>query len=113
MREGLNVDEDSIVRNIPGFEDPQQRVIAATIEGVRVVSAYFPNGQAPGTDKFAYKLRWLAALHDWIASEMALHRNSRCSATTTSRRKIATCTIQKRGKARIWCRPKNARSSFG
>lgn len=70
VREGLNVDESSIVRNIPGFEDPQQRVIAATVEGVRIISAYFPNGQAPGTDKFAYKLNWLAALHDWVASEM-------------------------------------------
>lgn len=73
VRQGLNVDESSIVRNIPGFEDLQQRVVAATVEGVRIVSAYFPNGQAPGTDKFAYKLRWLAALHNWIASEMALY----------------------------------------
>jgi exodeoxyribonuclease-3 len=73
VRDGLDVDESSIVRNIPGFEDLQQRVIAATINGVRIICAYFPNGQAPGTDKFAYKLRWLAALHDWIASEMALH----------------------------------------
>jgi exodeoxyribonuclease-3 len=70
VRDGLSVDESTIVRNIPGFEDPQQRVIAATIEGVRVISAYFPNGQAPGTDKFAYKLRWLEALHDWLAGEL-------------------------------------------
>jgi exodeoxyribonuclease-3 len=70
VRGGLSVDESTIVRNIPGFEDPQQRVIAATIEGVRVISAYFPNGQAPGTDKFAYKLRWLEALHDWLVSEL-------------------------------------------
>lgn len=55
VRDGMSVDEGSVMRNIPGFEDPQQRVIAATIEGVRVICAYFPNGQAPGTDKFAYK----------------------------------------------------------
>ncbi|MEZ0602338.1 exodeoxyribonuclease III [Paraburkholderia sp. IW21] len=73
VRDGLNVDPSTVVRNIPGFEDPQQRVIAVTVEGVRIISAYFPNGQAPGTDKFAYKLRWLAALHDWIAREMALY----------------------------------------
>ena len=73
VRDGMSVDEGSVMRNIPGFEDPQQRVIAATIEGVRVICAYFPNGQAPGTDKFAYKLRWLDALHDWIASELAQH----------------------------------------
>ncbi|MDQ0623702.1 exodeoxyribonuclease III [Paraburkholderia graminis] len=73
VRAGLNVDEASVVRNIPGFDDLQQRVVAATVEGVRIISAYFPNGQAPGTDKFAYKLRWLAALHDWVKSEMALY----------------------------------------
>ncbi|WP_153100760.1 exodeoxyribonuclease III [Paraburkholderia hayleyella] len=70
VRDGLIVDEASVTRNIPGFEDPQQRVIAATIEGVRVISAYFPNGQAPGTDKFTYKLAWLNALHDWISAEL-------------------------------------------
>ncbi|WP_296660813.1 exodeoxyribonuclease III [Paraburkholderia sp.] len=69
-RDGLVVDEATVVRNIPGFEDPQQRVIATTVGGVRVVSAYFPNGQAPGTDKFAYKLAWLDAMHDWLAQEM-------------------------------------------
>jgi exodeoxyribonuclease-3 len=73
VRDGISVDESTIVRNIPGFEDPQQRVIAATIEGVRVISAYFPNGQAPGTDKFAYKLRWLEALHDWLVGELKLY----------------------------------------
>ncbi|MGH8779173.1 exodeoxyribonuclease III [Paraburkholderia sp.] len=71
VRDALNVDDVTVVRNIPGFEDPQQRVIAATIEGVRVISAYFPNGQAPGTEKFAYKLRWLEALHVWIEKELA------------------------------------------
>ncbi|WJF91136.1 exodeoxyribonuclease III [Paraburkholderia bonniea] len=73
VREGLSVDDATVVRNIPGFDDPQQRVIAATVEGVRIISAYFPNGQAPGSDKFDYKLRWLAALHDWIAAELQQH----------------------------------------
>jgi exodeoxyribonuclease-3 len=73
VREGIAVDETSIVRNIPGFDDPQQRVIAATIDGVRIVSAYFPNGQAPGTEKFAYKMRWLDALREWLDTEMKTH----------------------------------------
>ncbi|MCX9157890.1 exodeoxyribonuclease III [Niveibacterium sp. 24ML] len=64
---------DAVVRNIPGFADPQARVIAATIEGVRVVGAYFPNGQAVGSDKFAYKLEWLAALTEWLRGEIAQH----------------------------------------
>ncbi len=63
----------NIVKNIPGFDDEQARVIAGTVAGVRVVGAYFPNGQAPDSDKFQYKMRWLAALHDWLATELAQH----------------------------------------
>ena len=62
-----------VVKNIPGFDDPQARVIAATVAGLRVVGAYFPNGQAPGTDKFAYKMAWLDALRDWLRAELAQH----------------------------------------
>lgn len=73
-RDGLCVDESSIVRNIPGFDDPQQRLIAATIDNTRIVSAYFPNGQAPGTDKFIYKLAWLNALRQWVSTELRAHQ---------------------------------------
>lgn len=62
-----------IVRNIPGFDDAQARVIAGTVDGVRVVGAYFPNGQAPDSDKFAYKMRWLQALRDWVHDELQRH----------------------------------------
>ena len=62
-----------VVRNIPGFADEQARVIAGTLAGLRIVGAYFPNGQAPGSDKFAYKLRWLAALREWLRAELAGH----------------------------------------
>jgi exodeoxyribonuclease-3 len=62
-----------VVRNIPGFDDEQARLIAGTVDGLRVVGGYFPNGQAPGSDKFAYKMRWLDALHDWVGAEMARH----------------------------------------
>jgi exodeoxyribonuclease-3 len=51
------------VRNIPGFADEQARVIAG----------YFPNGQAPGSDKFAYKMGWLDALRAWVSQELAAH----------------------------------------
>jgi exodeoxyribonuclease-3 len=70
VRDGVEVDETDIVRNIPGFADEQQRLIAATVNGLRIVSAYFPNGQAPATEKFAYKLRWLEALAEWLRGEM-------------------------------------------
>jgi exodeoxyribonuclease III len=59
-----------VVKNIPNFDDPQARVIAATVNGVRVIGAYFPNGQAPDSDKFSYKLSWLQALQTWVAEEL-------------------------------------------
>ncbi len=62
-----------IQRNIPGLDDPQARVIAGTVAGLRVVGAYVPNGQAPGTDKFDYKMRWLRALREWLQGELAAH----------------------------------------
>jgi len=58
---------------IPGFADEQKRLIAATSGDMRIVCAYFPNGQAVGSDKFAYKLAWLKALTDWLAEELQRH----------------------------------------
>jgi exodeoxyribonuclease-3 len=58
---------------IPGFDDEQKRVIAATIDGVRIVCVYIPNGQEVGSDKYDYKLRWLAALHGWLEHELQQH----------------------------------------
>jgi exodeoxyribonuclease-3 len=63
----------SIVKNIPGFDDAQARVIAGSIDGLRIVGAYVPNGQAPESDKFQYKMRWLAALSEWLRAELAAH----------------------------------------
>ena len=62
-----------IVRNIPGFTDDSARVITGTVDGLRIVGAYFPNGQAPGSDKFEYKMQWLRALRDWLREELATH----------------------------------------
>ena len=90
----------SVLKNIPGFDDEHARVIAATFDlpaaataelaltgdpghpvsaanaqsgSVRVIGAYFPNGQAPGSDKFAYKMRWLQALRNWVQQELVTH----------------------------------------
>jgi exodeoxyribonuclease-3 len=62
-----------VVKNIPGFADDQARVIAATYGELRVVNTYFPNGQAPGSDKFAYKMGWIEALRDWLKAELSRH----------------------------------------
>ena len=63
------------VRNIPNHQDEQQRILAATIpfsgmQPIRLVSAYFPNGQSPDSDKFIYKLDWLNKLQTWLAEEL-------------------------------------------
>jgi exodeoxyribonuclease-3 len=62
-----------IVRNNPLFADEQQRIIAATIQGMRIVCAYVPNGQAVGSEKYQYKLAWLDAFHTWLTREMQSH----------------------------------------
>ena len=68
-----------ITKNINGFADEQSRVIAATLDtpagDIRIVNGYFVNGQAPGTDKFAYKMRWLEGLRASMQSELAVHKN--------------------------------------
>ena len=51
-----------------GDEDPQARLIAATVRGVRLLSAYFPNGQSLGSDKYQYKLRWMQRLRAHLAA---------------------------------------------
>ncbi|HUQ08963.1 MAG TPA: exodeoxyribonuclease III [Steroidobacteraceae bacterium] len=68
-----------LIRDIPDFDDPPRRVLAATIAHpsgeFRVINLYVPNGQAPGSEKFAYKLRWLEALTRWLRDEAARHPN--------------------------------------
>ncbi|MEO8039043.1 MAG: exodeoxyribonuclease III [Betaproteobacteria bacterium] len=58
---------------IPGFEDEQKRVLAATIDGVRIVCVYVPNGQSVDSEKYRYKLDWLRALTAWLAEESKRH----------------------------------------
>lgn len=64
-----------VVKNNPHFPDEQQRLIAATIQGIRVICAYVPNGQAVDSDKYRYKLQWLEALHVWLTEELRTHEN--------------------------------------
>lgn len=63
----------NIVYGIAGFDDPQRRVISADIGGVRLVCAYVPNGQSLDSDKYQYKLNWLAAFSTWLEGELAAH----------------------------------------
>jgi exodeoxyribonuclease-3 len=63
------------VTDFPGFEDPQRRVLAVTVNGVRVVNLYVPNGQAVGSEKYDYKLGWLSALRGFLDRELSQHNN--------------------------------------
>ena len=71
MARGRALDQVQIA--IPGFEDPQARAIAATVGDVRIINLYVVNGQDIGTDKYAYKLRWLEAVRGWVAEELTRH----------------------------------------
>ena len=62
-----------VVKNNPHFEDPQQRLLSAAIQGIRVVCAYIPNGQSVDSDKYQYKLQWLEALRTWLTQECQSH----------------------------------------
>ena len=61
------------VLEFPNFEDPPRRVLAATVDGVRVIDLYIPNGSEVGSEKYAYKLAWLDALRAFLADEMSRH----------------------------------------
>ncbi len=52
----------------PGFPHPEARAVSATCAGIRVVSVYVPNGRAPGSEHYHYKLAWLASLRDMVAA---------------------------------------------
>ena len=77
-----------VVKNIPGFDDDMARVLCASYpahsaaagntegdaaQSIRVIGAYFPNGQEPGSDKFEYKMEWLTALRRWVKDELTRH----------------------------------------
>lgn len=67
-----------VVKNITGYADEQARAIAGTLQDeqlgeVRVIGCYFPNGQAPDSDKFVYKMAWLEGLNAWVKDELSRH----------------------------------------
>jgi len=58
------------VTDIKGLDDPQRRILAATIDGVRVINLYVVNGKEVGSDKYAYKLEWLEKVSRWVGAEL-------------------------------------------
>jgi len=63
------------VTDIPGLEDPQRRILAATVGVVRIIDLYVVNGSEVGSEKFEYKLHWLECVTAWLETEMEQHQN--------------------------------------
>lgn len=61
---------EDVQLDLPNFADEQKRIVAATIQGIRVICAYVVNGQAVDSEKYEYKMRWLNALNTWLADEL-------------------------------------------
>ena len=63
-----------VVTDLPGLEDTQRRVLAATYGDIRVINLYIPNGAMVGSDKYAYKLDWLEQLQHYLAQQLATYQ---------------------------------------
>ena len=96
-----------MVRNIPGFEDPQQRVLALTLPSpdgdVRVVCAYCPNGQSVGSDKYEYKLAWFEGMRKWLADEIGQYPRLAVLGDYNVAPADEDVHNPESGKARCWC----------
>jgi len=64
-----------LLTDFPDFDDPQRRVLASTVNGVRIIDLYIPNGSEVGSDKYDYKLKWLASLQRFLEAELQQHEN--------------------------------------
>jgi exodeoxyribonuclease III len=62
-----------IITDIPGLEDPQRRILGATIDGIRILNLYVVNGQEVGGEKYHYKLQWLERMADYIRGQLKTH----------------------------------------
>jgi len=61
--------------DIPSLDDPQRRILAVTVDGVRIINLYVVNGQEVGSEKFDYKLHWLEQVGAYLETELAAHRH--------------------------------------
>lgn len=64
-----------LATELPGFVDPQRRVLAVSVCGLTLIDLYVPNGSSVGSDKYTYKLAWLDALGDWLTVLRRDHDN--------------------------------------
>ena len=64
-----------VVTDIPGLDDPQRRILVATVGDLRIADLYVVNGQDVGTEKYTYKLDWLAKVRAFLAEEIRRYPN--------------------------------------
>ncbi|KAA3641191.1 MAG: exodeoxyribonuclease III [Proteobacteria bacterium] len=64
-----------MITDIEGLDDPQRRILAATVDDIRIVNLYVVNGEAPGTDKFNYKLNWLQHVTGFLDAQLNEYQN--------------------------------------
>ena len=64
-----------VITDIPGLDDPQRRILIATVGDLRIADLYVVNGQEVGSEKYAYKLDWLAKVRAFLAEEVKRHPN--------------------------------------
>ncbi|MCL9685758.1 exodeoxyribonuclease III [Legionella maioricensis] len=62
-----------VITDIPGLEDPQRRILAATVAGIRLINLYVPNGAELISDKYQYKLNWLEKVNSFIQQQLILY----------------------------------------
>ena len=63
------------VTDFPDLDDPQRRILASTVDDIRIVDLYIPNGSEVGSEKYDYKLNWLKSLRNFLEAEMQRHEN--------------------------------------
>ncbi len=65
---------EDVITDIPDLDDPQRRILAATINGIRILNLYVVNGSEVGSEKFAYKLDWLEKVTSWVEEQAKIHK---------------------------------------
>ncbi len=62
---------EDIATEFPGLADPQRRLLSARYGALRIVNVYVPNGSEVGSDKYRYKLQWLASFTEYVSACLA------------------------------------------
>ncbi|MCK5813929.1 MAG: exodeoxyribonuclease III [Cocleimonas sp.] len=65
---------EDVVMDLPKLDDPQRRILATTINGIRILNLYVVNGSEVGSEKFAYKLDWISKVTDWVSGQLDTHK---------------------------------------